>query len=132
VVLNELTTFLQTQGLGTQGTDLFYGIVPDTPDALIALLEYPGRQSEPLLGTKTLGLVYPKIQALTRGVINDYDTPRILIQSVVTQFVTILNGSLPGFLSVEPLADPFYLKRDDNFRCYFACNFLVTKQPSTS
>ena len=39
MLLAELTDYLSTNGVGTAGTDLFYGFMPDTPNAAVALYE---------------------------------------------------------------------------------------------
>lgn len=132
MVLAELTALLESQGYGTQGTDVFYGLVPPNPDSVTSLMEYGGLPSEPKLGTGVLRLTFPHIQALVRGVRDDYDTPRAKIVTLVNIFVSIVNANVGGvrYLAIEPLQDPFLLRRDDNFRCEFVCNFKVTKEPS--
>ena len=134
MVLAELVTYLAAQGVGTSGTNLFYGFVPPDPDAMVTLFEYGGQPNEPDLGTVNTRLVFPRVQALARGVRDDYDGPRLKIQDVVTALTKILNQSLSSvaYKAVEPLSDPFFLRRDENFRLEFVCNFKVTKAYSSS
>lgn len=136
MVLPELTTYLATQGIGTAGTNLFYGILPDTPDALVTLFEYGGFPNEPDLGTggTTTRFEYPRIQMLCRGVKDDYDGPRLKAQQVVAALTAVVNTTLSGiyYISVIPLQAPFFLRRDENFRVEFACNFQVSKGNSAS
>ena len=42
MMLNDIGTYLQYQGIGTLGADLFLGLMPDQPDNCIALFEYAG------------------------------------------------------------------------------------------
>lgn len=134
MVLVECTTYLATQSIGTVGTNLFYGILPDTPDACVTLFEYGGMPNEPNMGTGTTRLVFPRIQAVARGIKDDYDGPRVKIQDVVTAFTLIANQNLSGikYLAILALSDPFFLRRDDNFRVEFVCNFQVTKAYSAT
>lgn len=129
MVLAELVTYLEAQGVGTPATDLFYGFVPDTPDSLVCLMEYGGLRNEPELGGTTVRLEFPRVQVITRGAKQDYDTPRQKIQDVVVAFTKIGTQALSGveYKAVEALQPPFLLKRDDLFRFVFVCNFQVTK-----
>lgn len=134
MVLGDLTTYLQSQGIGVAEVDLFYGIMLETPDACVTLLEYGGLPNEPVLGGLTTNLEYPSIQVLCRGVANDYDGPRLKAQQVVTAMALISNTLLTSayYKAVMPKQAPFFLKRDENFRVIFACNYAVTKTYSTT
>lgn len=129
MVLTELTTYLASQSLGVVGTNIFYNITPETPDALISLFEYGGMPSEPDLGTPNMRLEFPLIQAITRGVKNDVDGPRLVAQNIVTAFTKVINQSLSGVSYKAILAKqaPAFMRRDENFRTYFVCNFQVFK-----
>lgn len=111
------------------GTTLFYGVLPETPDAAVALYEYGGLPVEPALGQGVINLEFPTIQAVTRGIANDYDSPRLKIQNVVTAFALIANQNLSGtsYKAIIAKQSPFFFRRDDNFRVLFACNFQITK-----
>lgn len=133
MVLDELVTFLAANGVGTAGFDLFYGLLPPDPDIATVLYEYGGLPSEPATGGKTNRLVFPKIQALCRGIKDDYDGPRLRAEAIVGLFVSILNQNISGvrYLAVVPIQEPFPLRRDEDFRIEMVCNFQVTKEPST-
>lgn len=136
MVLPELTTFLATQGIGTAGTDLFYGIMHPDPDAQVVLYEYGGVANEPDMGTENIRVEYPYVQICSRGAPNDYANPRKKLQDVVAALakigVTVTTLSGIYYRSVQAIQPPFELKRDDNFRVIFACNFRVEKAWSAS
>lgn len=134
MVLAELVTYLATQSIGTAATDLFYGLMPESPDACVVLYEYGGMPNEPDLGTPNTRLEFPRVQVVTRGVKNDYDGPRLKAQDVVTALTKIANQTLSGvsYKAVQAIQPPFFLRRDDNFRVEFACNFQVTKGYSST
>lgn len=139
MVLPELTTWLAADGLGLTGDiNLFYSLMPpdDAVGGLVSvcLYEYGGMPNEPEMGKLTTRLEFPSIQAVARGLANDYDGPRLMMNNVVTSFVKILNQNLSAvrYLAVEPMQPPFLMRRDDNFRVYIACNFKVSKRYSPS
>lgn len=135
MVLKELATYLQGQGLGTMGTNLFYGFMPPDPDICLVLYEYGGLPLEPDMGTPNPRIEYPLIQVVVRGSADeDQDAPRLKIQQAVTALTKIGDQSLSGvqYLAVMAKQAPFFLKRDENFRFYFACNFQVMKDYSYS
>ncbi len=136
LLLPDVVAYFENQSIGTRGTTLFYGIVPDFPDALVTCFEYPGPKSEPNLGKTTMNNEFPRLQVIARGVKDDYDTPRQKLQDVVTALTKIANSTLPGggatiYKAFEGRAVSF-LQRDDNFRVYFVVNFEVTKAYSAS
>lgn len=137
MTLPDLTTYLATQGIGTQATTLFYGVMPDTPDACAALFEYGGH-SEPALGGTTINIEWPLIQAVTRGTRQDYDGPRLKAQQIVIAFARI-GGVVyaPGGVGYKAVMAknggvPKWFKQDENFRHYFSVNFEVMKDFSTT
>lgn len=138
MVLKELCDYLVTDIGLVEGTTLFYGIMPDTDDpgngAIVCLFEYPGLPIEPETGGTTVRLVYPSVQAVCRGIKDDYDTPRLKAEAVLTSFTKILNQSLGGvrYLAVAAQGDPFFLRRDQNFRIEIGCNFSIMKRQSVS
>lgn len=50
MLLDELASYMQTNGIGTLGTDLFAGQLPESPDACVALYEYGGLAPEHSIG----------------------------------------------------------------------------------
>lgn len=130
-VLAELAAYLETETLGTQGVNLFYGILPESaPDAAIVLFEYPGMPNEPVMGGRTVRLEYPSIQAMTRGVKDDYDGPMLKLRQVVESFTKIGDQTIGGVLYLSILAKhtPARLNQDENHRWRHVCSFAVTKE----
>lgn len=129
-VLAELTTYINAQiPTWVGGTNMFYNLMPPDPDVALVLYEYGGSPNEPNMGKGTTNLVFPRIQARTRGVRDDQITPRANLQAIVTLFTAVVNVSIGGipYLAIEPLSDPQFLARDENWRYEFIVNFKVTK-----
>ena len=134
MVLPDLVLYLEQQGLGVRAVDIFYGVSNPEPDACIVLYEYDALPNEPELGGETVRLEFPLVQAMTRGVANEYDLPRLKLQQVVAAFTKIGDELINGTYYLAALAKggPRHLKQDANFRHYFTCNFQITKDYSAT
>lgn len=137
MTLPDLTAYLATQGIGTEATNLFYGVMPPDPLACTCLYEYGG-YSEPVLGGTTINIEWPLIQAVTRGIRQDYDGPRLKAQQIVIAFARIGGVVLaPGGVGYKAVMAknggvPKWFKQDDNFCHYFSVNFEVMKDFSST
>lgn len=129
MVETDLTAYLETQGIGVQAVTLFYGLLPDSPDALTCVYVTGGKMNEPDLGTGNTRLEFPSVQIITRGVKDDYDGPRGKATDVITAMTKIINQNLSGTRYLAALArhTPMFMRRDQNFRVYFTTNFDVSK-----
>lgn len=52
-IIGDVATYLQAQGIGTVGTDIFKSYLPDTADAVIAILDTGGVEPDIDLPTKS-------------------------------------------------------------------------------
>lgn len=128
MTLNEIGAYLQANGVGTVGTDIFLDRMPETPDTCIALFEYGGspthRTMNALPGTANAEVV--RIQILCRAA--THVTARSKARSIFA-LLDHYDGTLSSvtYYYVMAISSPFYLKRDENERAYYACNFEITK-----
>jgi hypothetical protein len=133
MLLDEIGTYLQAQGVGTVGTDLFQGLMPDDVDAVVSIYETPGASPiyvhDDVTGIK---LEQPRLAVWARGVREDYAAPRQKAEDVVTALAAVRNQTLSGtrYLRVRVTQPPFLLRRDDNDRVVIAANFEAVKVPS--
>ena len=122
-MLNDISTYLQAQGVGTVGTDIFLGLMPDQPDNCIALFEYAG--SPPDLHWEG---EYPRLQVRVRD--KSYAAARAKIGTVAA----LLHGlheqvlSDTRYLLIKALGSPEVLKRDANNRIEIFVNFEIMKE----
>ena len=134
MVLAELATYLAADGLGlTAGTNLFYSLLPESPDVCVALFEYPGLPDEVELGGTTIRAEWPRVQVVVRGAGDaGSDAPRLLCEQIRRSFTKIREQILSGcaYHAVTAIQAPFPLAPDENFRFKYACNFQVYKDPS--
>lgn len=131
MTLANMVAYLAAKGMGAGGTNLFYGLIPPTPDAMLTMFEYGGLPNEPVMGGRTIRIEYPLVQLVTRGVKDDFDGPLARIRLAVEYFAEVADQAIVSggvqFNSIVAKAPPSYLRRDDNFRCEFVCNLQVVK-----
>ena len=122
-MLTEIGAYLQSQGIGTLGADLFLGLMPDQPDNCIALFEYAG--SPPDLHWNG---EYPGLQVRVRN--KSYAAGRAKIEEVVTELhgAHELTLNSTRYLLIKAWGSPEVLKRDNNNRVEFFVNFQIIKE----
>lgn len=132
--LLELATYLADQGLGTVGTDLHMGWMPNEPDVSGAVYEYGGERAEHGFGTPGVKFENPSVQVVFRGAPQDYEGPRAKAETAFLKLAEVQARELSGtrYLIVRPKQSPFEMKRDEAMRVYIACNFDVRKEPSAA
>ena len=122
-MLKEIGTYLQSQGIGTLGTDLFLGLMPDQPDNCIALFQYAG--SPPDLHWNG---EYPGLQVRVRN--KCYADARTKIGEVAKKLHGLHEQTLSGirYLLIKARGSPEVLKRDNNNRVELFVNFEIIKE----
>jgi len=120
VMLKEIGTYLQSQGIGTLGANLFLGLMPDQPDNCIALFEYAG--SPPDLHWNG---EYPGLQVRVRN--KSYAAARIKIEEIMEKLHGLHEQMLSGtrYLLIKARGSPEILKRDANNRVELFVNFEI-------
>jgi hypothetical protein len=122
-MLNDIGTYLQDQGVGTVGTDIFLGLMPDQPDNCIALFEYAG--SPPDLHWNG---EYPGLQVRVRN--KSYAAARTKIGEAMIALHGLHEQTLSGtrYLLIRARGSPEVLKRDANNRVELFVNFEIIKE----
>ncbi len=133
-VMEEIVTFLASEGLGTAGTDLFFGKMPATPAACGVVYETGGIAPDLGFGSSVARSESPAIQVVFRGAKEDYDGPRAKAKTAWASLVSVeapqtLTGTIYNW--IHPLQSPFVLEEptEKNLnRWSIACNYLVEKE----
>ena len=122
-MLTEIGAYLATQNVGTVGTDIFLGLMPDQPDNCIALFEYAG--SPPDLHWNG---EYPGLQVRVRN--KSYAAARTKIGEAMTALHGLHEQTLSGtrYLLIKARGSPEILKRDNNNRVELFVNFEIIKE----
>lgn len=117
-VITDIATYLQTLGLGTLGTDIFYSYFPDNVNTGIAVLDTGGPQPDIDLPTKE-----PTFQVFIRAV--DYDTGKAkldAVRSALHQQSGVTIGST-FFFFILANSEGGHLGRDERGLDEFSINF---------
>ncbi len=122
-MLREIGAYLATKSIGTVGTDIFLGLMPDQPDNCIALFEYAG--SPPDLHWEG---EYPGLQVRVRN--KGYAAARTKIGEVMDKLHGLHEQTLSGtrYLLIKARGSPEVLKRDANNRVELFVNFEIIKE----
>jgi hypothetical protein len=125
-MLEDMAGYLVAEGLGTLGTDLFLGQMPDSPDACTVLYQYPGRPPAFTHGDPQPETRYPRVQVLCRELSQPLAMSRAT--SVYTALCALVNAQHGDstFLRVAPMQEPFPLQIDASQRVIVACNYEAT------
>lgn len=123
MMLKEIGTYLATQNVGTVGTDIFLGLMPDQPDNCIALFEYAG--SPPDLHWNG---EYPGLQVRVRN--KSYAAARAKIGEIAKELHGLYEQTLSGtrYLLIKARGSPEILKRDASNRIELVLNFEIIKE----
>ena len=146
-MLREIGAYLATKNVGTVGTDIFLGLMPDQPDNCVSLFEYAGSPPDLHWAGE-----YPGLQVRVRG--TSYEAARSKIGDIVKKlhglYEQILSdeGEPEGigdegegngeeestpvtgtrYLLIKAKGSPEILKRDNNNRVELFVNFEIIKE----
>lgn len=130
-VLEAIGDYLQAQGEGTLGTDIFLGRMPDTPDACVGVYEAAGSLPEMTFGSSGLAIDRPIIQVMCRAGRDDYPTARDKADTIRDLLAGITNTTLGAFtvLRIEPSGSVNPIGPDEKDRPLVSVNFNVMVLP---
>ncbi len=125
MILEALGDYLQTNSIGTLGTNLFLGKMPDSPDYCVCLYEYEGMAPMQSFGGNPYDVDMPRIQIVVRGARDDYPTARDGAKSIkdILSDITDVTISSTKVLRVASLGSTIPLGLDDKDRPRIAANF---------
>ena len=132
-VLTEVVNYLATELSLTAGTNLFETLLPDTPDAAMAVEETGGAPPERQFGSTAAAFEFPSIRVICRAGANDYNTPRAQAKTAWEKLLEITPQSTLGstkYQFVTPMQSPFEIGRDSKDRVIVGFNCNVQKDPS--
>lgn len=133
-ILGDLGDRLTSQAVATQGTDLFLGILPSTPDEVTALLLGPGGPPTRAMGAGPGNALVerPHVQCLGRSARGDGALKRAQDVFFALDGLGALKINSVQYLSVVALQSPFEVGRDEAGRYLYSVNFEVVRVPATS
>jgi hypothetical protein len=125
VILEALGDYLQTNSVGTLGTNIFLGKMPASPDYCVTLYEYEGMAPVESFGGNPYDIDMPRIQVVVRGARDDYPTARDGVNTIrgLLADLTDITISSTKVLRVASLGAFVPLGLDDKDRPRIAANF---------
>ena len=120
-MLEALASRLQSASVAVPGTNLFIGILPESPDLCVALYEYAGSPPLEVMRNNAETLERPSIQVIVRASRNDYPAARTLIKNVRDTLTAITDETINGvrFLRVNQNSAINAVGSDENDRPEF-------------
>lgn len=122
--IEDIGAFLQTNGIGTLGTDIFYTKFPALPHNCIILIGQAGQSTKTTLG-KTMTLERPELGIRVR---NQYDeTAEAKAKAIYDLLNLTFNTTLGStrFKSIKAIAPPFPVGQDKNENFLYSINFSL-------
>lgn len=121
-----LAKHLEDNSLGTRGSSIFIGTLPDTATVVSVLTPYGGRFVE--TNSSGIAIKIPQLQVRVRGAVEDYTTPSTQINAIYDLLSLISNTTVNTvkFLRVKPTGTISAMGRDENKRHEFTANFEVS------
>lgn len=124
--IESVASYLESQSLGTRGTTLFIGAMPDTAVVTTLLTENSGSIVE--TGKAGIALYQPQLQIRVRGAKEDFTTPHSRILTIQSTLAGLADQTIDGtrFLRFKPTSTVLSLGQDVVLRWEFTVNFEVT------
>lgn len=132
-VLDEVGTYISTNVTGvTLGTNLFIGLLPDSPGNCVAIFETVTDAPYYVMnGTTSIPqLENPRMMLYVRNA--SYVTGRALIETIWRQLQEVSEDALSSVVyhRIQAFGSPKFLERDSNFNVMFSANFKIMKDLS--
>ena len=127
-MLEDIGGYIDAQTTLTLGTDLFLGLIPDTPSNCVSVFENGGVAPDFTMGTNNLPqLERPELQFIVRN--SSYSAGRIIADTLYRTITQISNQTINSvrYLRLQPISNPSVMDRDANRRVLFTCNFYVVR-----
>lgn len=124
-ILESVGDYLAAQGQGTLGASLFLAVMPETPDALVALYESSGLSPMETMGANAWVIDQPSIQVICRGARGDYPGARDKAQAIRALLASVTETSISGIhiMRIRSEGAVIPMGEDENGRPMVSANF---------
>lgn len=125
--ITELSTFLESAGHGTRGTNLFEGLLPETPDSARAVVPTTGFPD--IRSFNGVEYEVRRYQVYVRDAV--YATADSRAEGMYASLRAVANQALSGtfYLTIDAVTPPYLLERDENGRVVLAFNIEAWRKP---
>lgn len=113
----------------SQGTNLFIGSLPDSPDAVAVLYPAPGLPPREIHNRPGVAQERPGLQVVVRSAPNGWADAEARAYAIY-RLLQVSNATLgSGFYQrLMPMGSPFLRERDANRRAVIAVNFIAIRE----
>lgn len=118
MIISDLAQYLEDQGVGTQGTDIFVGYLPDEVNTGLCVIDTGGTPQDPDLPHRT-----KTFQVFIRGA--NYTDGQALVDSVRDTLHQLTNTTIGSFYFyyILALSDGGHIGQNDRGLDEFSINF---------
>lgn len=129
--LESVGDYLQSQSQGTLGTNIFLGVMPESPDACVCVYEGPGIAPIETMGSAAFAVDQPGLQVISRGARGDYPGARNKARTIRGLLAAITETTISGIHIMRISADGSLLPmgEDQNGRPMISMNFSCAVRP---
>jgi hypothetical protein len=122
MLATDIAEYLEDQSIGTVGTDIFVGQMPDTTSNAIAIYEYAGTPPECVGHVEN-----PRLVVRVRNTI--YANARSKARDILYALHTKADSTIEShsYLYIRAVGSINYLGRDAENRVLFSIDFLASK-----
>ena len=122
-MMEDVADYLELAGVGTVGTNIFKGNMPDSPDQCITVYAYAGETPDLSIDIERPGLQV-KSRALTAE--DALDLAEHALAHLHKATSQTINGVL--YYYIHALQSPIHLGRDEKGRYMYSVNYNVVKE----
>lgn len=129
--IEAIGTYLQAQGHGTLGTDLFIGLLPSSPDSCVTIYEEDAGNPILTAGATAIAVDVADLRVLVRSGRDDYATGRDKAATIRTLLSAITDQTLSGIKIIRcaPASSVVPYGSDESDRPTFLVKFRVHINP---
>jgi hypothetical protein len=124
-ILEAIGHYLEAQGHGTLGVNLFLGRMQETNVMAVAIYEYEGQSPIEMMGAGVAPIDLPRIQVAVRGIPEAYPEARAKVEAIRDVLQQISEQELSGvsIMRVRALGSILPLGFDSQDRPTLSANF---------
>ena len=125
-MVKDIAEYLEDKGIGTVGTNIFAGQMPDTPDICVAVLAYAGQPPDEV----SEDMEYPGLQVMVRGEKNGFSAAMTKAYAVLNALHGVTDTTIEThyYYRISASQSPAQAGFDKNDRPLLVINFQVTKE----
>lgn len=130
-ILEAVGDYLAANGQGTMGTNIFLSVMPETPDAIVAVYENAGNRPYFTMGGAAIAVDRPLVQVICRAVRSDYPGARDKAQTIRSLLGAVTEQTLSGIavMRIEVQGSISPMGADENLRPLVSVNFECMVRP---